>query len=135
MMITERQKKINSGEILGVELILDLHNCDSNKFNNKTLNKFLKDLVKHVDMTATKLFTWEYLEDNTKSDENFFHLKGYSKVQFLVTSNITLHSFDNLKKMSLNIYSCKDFNEESATEFCKNYFNAEVKQSKTLLRY
>ena len=133
--MSEIQDRINSGEILGKELILDLYNCDTSKFSKDSLATFLKDLCISIDMTATEQFCWEYLDDPDRDPESMYHLAGYSFVQFLMTSNITLHSFDNLKKLSLNIYSCKDYDEKVAEEYCRNYFNAEVKQAVTVLRF
>ena len=133
--MSDIQDRINSGEILGKELILDLYNCDTSLFTRESLETFLKSLVVHIDMTATELSCWEYLEDPDRDPEEFYHLKGYSFVQFLVTSNITLHSFDNIGKLSLNIYSCKDYDEKSAEEFCRDFFNAVVRQAVTVIRY
>lgn len=132
---TKRQKMIDSGEILGVELILDLYNCNTDKFNKESLEKFMYDLCEHIDMNAVQVHTWEYLEDNEKTIEDFEHLKGYSIVLFLKTSNITLHNFDNLGKVSLNIYSCKDFDEQKAKQFCKAYFSAQIRQAYCILRF
>ena len=133
--MSDIQGRINSGEILGKELIIDLYNCDTDLFTRSTLESFLKGLVAHIDMTATELHCWEYLEDPDRDPEEFYHLKGLSFVQFLVTSNITLHSFDNLGKLSLNIYSCKDYDEKSAEEFCRDFFSAVVRQAVVVIRY
>ncbi|MFA5616424.1 MAG: S-adenosylmethionine decarboxylase [Syntrophorhabdaceae bacterium] len=131
----KRQGLINSGELLGVELILDIHNCNIERFGKENLEKFVYNLCNHIGMDAVQIHTWEYLEDSNKRTEDFLHLKGHSVVLFLKTSNITLHSFDNLGKISLNIYSCKDFDEKLAEEFCLDYFQGEVKQSHFMLRY
>lgn len=129
------QRMIDGKQILGKELILDLEDCDFSKFSKESLSQFLKDLCLSINMIATEQFCWEYLEDPNRDAESMEHLAGYSFVQFLMTSNITLHSFDNSRKISLNIYSCKDFSEEDAEEFCKNHFNGKVIQAVTVLRY
>jgi S-adenosylmethionine/arginine decarboxylase-like enzyme len=133
--MSNTQNKIDSREIIGKELLLDLDNCDILKFSRNDLSDFLKNLCKHINMTATEQFCWEYLDDPNRDEDSMTHLAGHSFVQFLMTSNITLHSFDNSRKISLNIYSCKDFNEEDATEYCKKHFNGNVLQAVTLLRY
>lgn len=133
--MSEIQDKINSGEILGKELILDLRNCDLKDFDKFKVEKFTQDLCDFINMTSVEVHTWEYLEDPNRDLESMHHLKGYSTVLFLMTSNITVHTFDNLGKVSLNIYSCKDYDEKSAEEFCKDYFRGEVVQAVTVLRY
>ena len=134
--MSEIQDKINSGEILGKELILDLHNCNLKDFNKDRVEKFTQDLCDFIDMTSVEIHTWEYtVQDPDKTPEEFEHLKGCSTVLFLKTSNITIHTFDNLNRVSLNIYSCKNYDEKMAEEYCRNYFNAKVKQAVTILRY
>jgi S-adenosylmethionine/arginine decarboxylase-like enzyme len=122
-------------DAIGKELILDLYDCDINKMNRESLDNFFVSLCEKIDMTRTELFYWEYLSDDEKDPEEFSHLKGLSAVQFIKTSNITLHTFENDRKISLNIFSCKDFNAFEAEMFCLEYFNAQVKQSVTLCRY
>lgn len=134
--MTEVQKKINSGELLGKELILDLCDCNLEGFDKPKVEKFAQDLCDFIDMDSVEVHTWEYVEqDPDKTPEDFAHLKGHSTVLFLKTSNITIHTFDNLNKVSLNIYSCKDFNSEEAERFCCEYFGGKSLQAVTILRY
>ena len=110
----------------GKELILDLHDCNPDKFTRKALKKFFKMLCKEIDMDREKLVWWDYAGDN----EGYLiappHLKGVSAVQFISTSNITIHTLDDLKQAYINIFSCKDFNAMKAANFCKKYFKGNI---------
>ena len=122
-------------DAIGKELILDLFNCDIDAMSRKSLDQFFIALCEQIDMTRTELFYWAYLEDGEKDPEEFKHLEGLSAVQFIKTSNITVHTFDNDRKVCINLFSCKDFDESDATNFIVDYFNAVVKASTCIFRY
>lgn len=63
-------------------------------------------------------------------------LEGYSFMQFIETSSITAHFEEqqNPKKAFIDIFSCKDFDERQATEFCKTYFGADKAKVRVLIR-
>lgn len=122
-------------DAIGKELILDLFSCELTTMSKSSLDKFFVELCDKIDMTRTELFYWEYLEDQDKDPEEFSHLEGLSAVQFIKTSNITVHTFDNDKKVSINLFSCKDFDELEAELFIQNYFKGLVKSSTTIIRY
>jgi S-adenosylmethionine/arginine decarboxylase-like enzyme len=52
------------------------------------------------------------------------HLKGMSGVQFITTSNITVHTLDILEAVYVNIFSCKEFDASLAELFTKKFFGA-----------
>jgi S-adenosylmethionine/arginine decarboxylase-like enzyme len=118
----------------GKELILDIHQCNSSKFNRKDLRKYFKQLCKLIDMRAEKLVFWddEKVPDEFKQTE--LHTKGTSAVQFILTSNITIHTLDELKSIYVNIFSCKDFDSKIAEDFTLNFFSGKIIQSKTIER-
>ena len=133
--MSEIQNMINNREICGKELILDIHNVEPFTLTKESIESFLTKLCEEINMERTELYCWEYLEDPTKDPEEFKHLKGYSFVQFIKTSNVTIHTFDLPCRVSLNIFSCKDFNQEEATKFCKDWFKGDVIQDLCILRY
>ena len=108
----------------GKELILDLHNCDPSTFTRKSIRKFFKELCKLIDMEREKVVWWDDLYVAKAEKETEPHLVGTSAVQFIRTSNITIHTLDIMKRVYLNIFSCKDFNAEKAADFCIVYFGA-----------
>jgi S-adenosylmethionine/arginine decarboxylase-like enzyme len=54
------------------------------------------------------------------------HLKGTSAIQFITTSNITIHTLDLLGAVYLNIFSCKEFEAEVVKEFSENWFKGKT---------
>jgi len=112
----------------GKELILDLYDCNSDLFTREDIEKYMIELCELIDMTRADLHFWDY-EDSTQEeyDEAPPHLKGTSVVQFIMTSNIVMHALDELGRIYLNIFSCKDFDPEVVVEFTLKYFGGHVK--------
>ncbi len=54
------------------------------------------------------------------------HLKGITAIQFIKTSNITIHTLDLLKSVYLNIFSCKDFDPEIVKQFTEEWFKGKI---------
>ncbi len=106
----------------GKELILDIHNCQMRKFERKMLKKFFKKLCKKIKMKKEDLYFWDYQDSPKEYKKAPAHLKGTTAVQFIQTSNITIHTLDDLKQVYLNIFSCKEFNTDEVISFCCNYF-------------
>ena len=117
----------------GIELILDLHKCNSKKFTKYYINKFFKELCKEIDMEACKVTFWEY-DTQEEFDAAPPHLKGITGVQFISTSNITIHTLYDLKAVYLNIFSCKDFDTLGAMIFCKEFFGGEIIKNLKIIR-
>jgi S-adenosylmethionine/arginine decarboxylase-like enzyme len=102
----------------GLEIIVDIHDCNIAKFKRKTLDEFFAKLVKLSKMQAVgKPKYW--LEHSNEP-----HLKGYSGIQFIKTSSILIHTLDILKCAYLNFFSCKDFDTIEVAKFIKDYFEA-----------
>lgn len=118
----------------GKELIIDLHECNPDKFTRHHINKFFKSLCKKIDMVPCKLCWWDYKGYPEEFKNAPPHLKGITAVQFISTSNITIHALNDLKTVYLNIFSCKDFDVIKATHFCSGYFEAIVYGSKLIKR-
>jgi len=120
----------------GKELILDIHNCDVSKFNRIDIEKYIAILCcsKVIDMQREDLHWWDYEEDPEGYKEAPSHLKGVSCVQFIRTSTITIHSLVDLKKIFVNIFSCKDYDAEMATVFTEKYFGGKVETYEVIAR-
>ena len=111
----------------GKEIIIDMHECDVNKFNRKELRKYFKELCTLIDMERCDLHFWDYVGvPKEEVDAEPDHLVGTSAVQFIKTSNIVIHTLDRLGKVFLNIFSCKDYNSNVVIEFSKNFFGGKI---------
>jgi len=109
----------------GNELIIDLHDCSIDKFNRPGLEEYLKELCSLIDMQREDLHFWDYDDDLEAKELTPVHLQGTSAIQFITTSNITIHTLDVLKKVFINIFSCKPFSSELVIKFTQQYFQAE----------
>lgn len=108
----------------GFELILDLHGCDISKFNRKSLRAYFKSICEAIDMTRCKLVFWDDVGVDPEKQQTSPHTKGSSAVQFILTSNITIHCLDILKAVYINIFSCKGFDAKKAEQITKEWFKA-----------
>ena len=107
----------------GKELIIDLHDCDAAKFTRKSIKLFFQELCELIDMEACDLHFWDDVGVPEELKQTEAHTKGTSAIQFILTSNITIHTLDLLGNVYLNIFSCKDFDADKATEFSCLWFD------------
>ena len=113
----------------GKELILDLSSCDISTFNRKHLSRYFIEITKLVDMQlAEGPYFWEDHEIQEP------HLQGISAFHFIETSNIVVHTLTLLKKVFINLFTCKDFEPYLATEFTKDFFKGKVDKIHIIIR-
>lgn len=116
---------ITTDDQYGMELALDLYDCDLQKISD---GGHIKDfLIKLCDEVIEMKRFGEAIV------EHFGHetpiTAGYSMVQLIETSCVTGHFSEHKKSAYINIFSCKWFDQHKATEFTKNWFRAgKVKQ-------
>ena len=118
----------------GNELVLDLHHCERDKFERVHITRFMKELCSLLEMKRGPLHFWDYEEDVKARRRAPQNLAGISAVQFIHTSNITLHTLDYGGMVYLNIFSCAEFSVRDATEFCHEFFGGKLISSHTLVR-
>ncbi len=118
----------------GKELILDIHHCDAETFTRKSIKEYFILLCEKIDMKAEKLCWWDDHGVEPKLQQTEPHTKGTTAVQFILTSNITIHTLDILKNVYINIFSCKDFDTEIAIQFSEEWFKGKVVNSHIIER-
>ena len=118
----------------GKELILDLHNCNPTTFSRKSLKGYFIGLCDLIDMQRCEMHFWDDLETPENEKQTSPHTTGTSAIQFILTSNITVHTLDKLKKVFINIFSCKDFNTNKASVFTKQWFGGEIIRERVIKR-
>jgi len=62
-------------------------------------------------------------------------LFGYSAVQFIETSSITLHFDETQNRAFIEIFSCKFFSPQKAANFCRKFLGAGRTKLRYYLRY
>lgn len=118
----------------GMELILDLKNCDPSTFNRVTIKKYFDELCELIEMEQCELHFWDDVGVPENEKQTNPKTKGTSAIQFIMTSNVTIHTLDILKTVYINIFSCKDFNIRLATNFSVKTFNGKVKRELSIER-
>lgn len=115
--------------IWGQHLILDFAGCPREALTDgEHLKTWVKELVQAIDMKAYGEPMLEHfaLENYTTG--------GYTLLQLIETSNICAHFAENIGQIYIDIFSCKPFDIEVATEVCKKYFEPEKIVSRNLHR-
>lgn len=113
-------------EIWGQLLSIDLQECDRNILTSKKkLAEFCVALCKEIKMKPygkplVKRFGTGYLE-------------GYSAMQFIETSCVTVHLDEQDNRAFIDIFSCKTFDKFKAKDFSAKFFKA--KKAKYFNRY
>lgn len=118
----------------GVELILDLHECDISTFNRSSLENYFVELCDLIDMQRCELHFWDDLNVPEEDKQTSPHTTGTSAIQFILTSNITIHTLDILQKVFINIFTCKDFSTSEAEKFTVEWFGGIVVNSVVINR-
>ena len=116
--------KESSQKPYGFELIMDLHECDVSKFNRESLDGYFEKVCKAIDMQKCERYFWDDVDVPEDEKETLPHTKGTSAVQFIITSNITIHTLDLLKAVYINIFSCKELDAKVAEQITKEWFGA-----------
>lgn len=106
---------------------INLYGCDSELIKSKKhIKKFIVELCKLIDM---KRYGRCLIKSFGKGN-----LKGTSALQFIETSSITVHNDETENRVFVDIFSCKDFDENKAEQFSKKFFKATHSGKKVLIR-
>ena len=120
----DNQSKERIREPYGFELILDLHGCDVSTFDRESLDAYFAKLCKAIKMKKCERYFWDDVGLPEKDKQTSPQTKGSSAVQFILTSTIVIHTLELLEAVYVNIFSCKDYDNELATMITKEWFGA-----------
>ncbi|KKN59485.1 hypothetical protein LCGC14_0541970 [marine sediment metagenome] len=118
----------------GKELIVDLHDCYAFTFNRKSLDAYFERICGIIKMQKCERYFWDDVGVSKEEQQTEPHLKGTSAIQFMLTSNITIHTLSLLQKVFINIFSCKDFDIQLASLYTTNWFEGKVACSRVIER-
>ncbi len=111
----------------GWELILDLHDCDLEGVGREELKRYFDLLCSnYLKMEPCDLHFWDdegVPEDEKQTDPK---TKGISAVQFIITSNVTIHTLPELRKVFLNVFSCQEFPADRIAEYSRGFFGGKM---------
>ncbi|MCJ7572203.1 MAG: S-adenosylmethionine decarboxylase [Candidatus Thermoplasmatota archaeon] len=118
----------------GKELILDIHHCDSTTFNRTSIRNYFKELCNLIDMKRCELYWWDDYRVPPEERQTEPHMKGTSAIQFISTSNITIHTLELLGNVYLNIFSFKEFDPDLVLNFSEKWFKGKTINSQVIKR-
>jgi len=106
---------MNSCKPWGKSIAIDLSGCNHDRLiDPEGLKRFVKYLVRMVGMVAHGEC---YVQRFGQGD-----LEGYSAMQFIETSSITVHLDEVGNRAFIDVFSCRDFDAKKAEYFSKEYF-------------
>lgn len=138
-------KKIRGRIPYGKETIIDLENCDVRSFTRHALKVFFRGICDITKMQAEKQCWWDDYGVRREFQQTKKHTKGTTAshievdkqivTQFILTSNITVHTLSMTGKVLINFFSCKDYDQKKVREYVKWFFEGKVIQCKTTWRF
>lgn len=84
------------------------------------IKSFLIDFAKFIKMTA---LTEPFIFSPNKKNHPIHH--GIAGFMAWVESGCSVYTWDKLKFLTIEIYTCKKFDVSRAVDYAKNYFNCE----------
>lgn len=118
----------------GLELVLDLENCDPSRFTRQNITDYYNNLCQGIDMELCEVYFWDDLGVPEEDCQTHPDTKGTSSVAFILTSSIVVHTLDVREQVFVNVFSCKSFNVEAAERVTLEYFRGNVFNKTTIKR-
>jgi S-adenosylmethionine/arginine decarboxylase-like enzyme len=111
----------------GKSAAIDVFECEHSRLTDpELLKEFVAQVVKVVDMEAHGPCYVDRFGDGD--------LEGYSAMQFIKTSAITVHLDETNNRAFIDIFSCKDFDAAKAEQFTRDFFGGGNAKTRILNR-
>lgn len=118
----------------GMELVLDLRNCDTTTFCRDAIDDYFTELCRLIGMQRCEVHFWDDVGVPPEEQQVLPHTKGTSAVCFILTSTIVVHTLDLLQAVYINIFSCKEFDPSAAQRFTAAWFKGEIMKATVIER-
>ena len=114
----------------GLHITVDAYGCDSKVLNSNTKSvQFLNSLVRQLGMK--KLIEPVVVEASANDKKDPGGISGFVMIQ---ESHISIHTFPKRKFISIDCYSCTDFDTRAAQAFIKQFYAAKSLEVNTVIR-
>lgn len=125
--MTSIEESYNSQKCWGMVASVDCYDCDRTIITTpEEIKRFIYELCDHIKMIRHG----EPLIERFAEGE----LEGYSAMQFIETSSVTMH-FDEMENRAfIDIFSCKFFEPLEAEKFCREFLKASRSKSTHFFR-
>jgi len=104
----------------GIHFILDADQCEGDLKDKKHIQSFIDTLVDKLDMKKKGETVFEYFEDNDYNRER--DIVGWSVVQIISLSNITIHINEISRTIYLDVFTCGDLDDSKVTLLVSDFF-------------
>jgi S-adenosylmethionine/arginine decarboxylase-like enzyme len=110
----------------GIHLLVDASGCNEyiNCVNN--VRAFIIKLVQKIKMHPIGKPMVVYVD----TEEG----KGVSAVQLITTSTITFHGDDEGKRAFIDVFSCKEFDQQKVIDYIKEVFRPQKINTRLIIR-
>ena len=106
----------------GTHLILDADECEGKITSKEHIQEFINKLVEDMGMKKVGSTIFEYFEDNDYNRER--DIVGYSVVQIISLSSITIHINEISKTIYADIFTCGELDETQVCLLFADFFKA-----------
>jgi S-adenosylmethionine/arginine decarboxylase-like enzyme len=104
----------------GMLAVIDLHGCDRERLADAgTIRAFVPVVIDAIGMKAHGPTLLERFGEGD--------LEGWSAMQFIETSSLTIHADEVSGRCYVDVFSCKAFDPELAAEIAVQYFGGRPK--------
>jgi len=115
-----------SNSIFGYHLILDVSDMNSNISSVEKVEHWVRELVKRIDMVP---FGEPRVERFGEGD-----LVGITAVQLIMTSSIVAHFTDLTGCGYIDVFSCKEFDQDDVIAWTHECFGGTINNEQFLIR-
>ncbi len=105
----------------GYHLMLDFYGCDINALSSMNSCYYTLDTLPSI-LKMHKLIPPYVISANSNEDKGGKDPGGYTGFVIIAESHISLHTFVKRGFVSIDVYSCNEFDKESAKNFLKDIF-------------
>jgi S-adenosylmethionine decarboxylase len=125
----KNNEKVKQGAF-GYELLLDLYDCKPGVCDDLNLcYNFLDTIVPELGMEKQSPPSIFFTDDKRFPDK-----AGLSGWVPLVESSIVIHTLSLKNFITIDVYCCREFDQQKALDYCKKYFSPGKIEKQFLLR-
>ena len=116
----------------GYQLILDLGGCNINKITEENTKDMIDSLLKKTKMKALGKPVFKFIHATEQSVSH--SIDGFSVVQFIITSSITIHTVNSTRSIFIDFFSCKEFNPDDVERIVERFYNPSIIKRRYITR-
>ncbi len=116
----------------GVHYILDADDCKGEIKDRKHIQDFIDTLISKLGMKKKGETVFEYFEDNDYNRER--DIVGWSVVQIISLSNITIHINEISRTIYLDVFTCGELDDLIVSLLFSDFFKATKMKKQIIYR-